>query len=151
MSSPPGPQQPYPNDPSAQPGGFPPPGQPQGGFPPPGGQPQPARRGSARRTLITLAVLAVLVVGGIAAGIYFNRNAASSAKVGDCVSQEGTNELEVVPCTDAKADFKVVGRVEDKSQGDTDGACEPFTEAESAYWEGKQGAKGLVLCLGPVS
>jgi hypothetical protein len=152
MSSPGGPQQP-PNEQFGQQGGYPPPGGAQPGFPPPGpGQqgppPRPARSGSPKRTLITLAVLAVLVIAAIGAGIYFNRDAASSAKVGDCMKQEGANELTVVKCDDAAAEFKVVGRVEDKSQSEaTASACDAFATAEQVYWEGKQGEKGLVLCL----
>lgn len=167
MSSPGGPQQPYPNDqfgqqgggsPPPEPGGFPPPAQP-GGFPPPQGgsfppagpAPQPARSGGGMRRRIITIVVALVVLGGIAAvGAYLNRDAASKAKVGDCVTQEGANDLKVVECGDASADFKVVGRVEDKTQSEASlGACEPFADAESAYWEGESGKKGLVLCLAP--
>jgi hypothetical protein len=168
MSSPGGPQQPYPNDqfgqqggfppPGAQPGGFPPPAQ-QGGFPPPQGggfppgpAPQPARRGGGMRRRIITIVVALVVIGGLAAvGTFLNRDAASKAKVGDCVQQEGTNDLKVVKCDDAAADFKVVGRVEDKTQSEASlSACDPFADTESAYWEGEPGKKGLVLCLAPV-
>jgi hypothetical protein len=97
-----------------------------------------------------LIVIALVVIGGIAAvSAYFNRDAASKANVGDCVQQEGSNDLKVVPCDDANADFKVVGRVEDKRQSDTDSACDPFPDAQSAYWEGETGKEGLVLCLAP--
>ncbi len=167
MSSPSGPQQPYPSDqfgqqggsppPGGQPGGFPPPQDggfqpPQGGFPP-GPAPQPPRRSGGGRRLITRLVIIAVVIGGlIALGIYFNRDAASSAKVGDCVTQEGSNELKVVKCDDAGADFKVVGRVEDKTRAEASlNACDSFPDAQQVYWEGKQGEKGLVLCLGPVS
>jgi hypothetical protein len=168
MSSPGGPQQPYPNDQFGQQGGFPPPGgQPGGGFPPPaqqggfpppqgGGFPppgpaQPARRGGAGR-LIVILVVAVVVIGGlIALGVFLNRDAASSAKVGDCVQQSGGDDIKVVKCDDANADYKVVGRVENKTQVEASlSACDPFPDAESAYWEGKPGEKGLVLCLAAV-
>ena len=171
MSSPSGPQQ-FPNNPQpfqppqGQPGQpqFPPPGDPNqaGGFPPPpqgGGfpaapPPQPARRGGGwkKRILSIVAGLAVLaVIAGI--GAYLNRDAANKAKVGDCVSQEGSDDLKVVECGSSDADFKVVGRVEDKTQAEAGiSACGPFVEqgAEQAYWEGERGKKGLVLCLGPV-
>jgi hypothetical protein len=92
------------------------------------------------------------VVGGlVAVGLYFGRDAASKAKVGDCVQQQGSNDLKVVKCDDTKANFKVVGRVEDKTQVEASlGACDDFPDAQSAYWEGKSGEKGLVLCLAPV-
>jgi hypothetical protein len=103
-----------------------------------------------RRRIITI-VVALVVLGGIAAvGAYLNRDAANKANVGDCVTQEGANDLKVVECTDASADFKVVGRVEDKTQSEASlGACDDYPETESAYWEGKPGEKGLVLCLAP--
>jgi hypothetical protein len=169
MASPSGPQQPFPNDPqqfppsSGQPGQFPPPsGQPgqPGQFPPPQGgfqpaaPPQPARRGGGWKKRIISIVVGLVVLGGIAAvGAYLNRDAANKAKVGDCVSQEGSDELKVVECSSSEADFKVVGRVEDKTQAEAGiSACGPFVDqgAEQAYWEGERGKKGLVLCLGPV-
>jgi hypothetical protein len=166
MSSPPGPQQPFPNNPqfpppSEQPGQFPPAGGDpnQGGFPPPPGgsfppgpAPQPARRGGAGRAIVILVVVLVVVGGLIGAGIYLNRDAANKAKVGDCVAQQGSDDLKVVECGSADADFKVVGRVEDKTQTEASlGACDAFVDqgAEQAYWEGEPGKKGLVLCLAP--
>jgi hypothetical protein len=103
-----------------------------------------------RRRIITI-VVALVVIGGLAAvGTYLNRDAASKAKVGDCVQQQGSNDLKVVKCDDANADYKVVGRVENKTQVEAGlSACDAFPDAESAYWEGEQGKKGLVLCLAP--
>jgi hypothetical protein len=176
LSSPGAPQQPYPSDQFGQQGGFPPPGGQPGGFPPPaqaggfpppqdgglppqqggfppGPAPQPPRRSGGGRRLITRFVIIAVVIGGLVAlGIYLNRDAASSAKVGDCVTQEGNNELKVVKCDDASADFKVVGRVENKTRVEASlNACDAFPDAQQAYWEGKQGEKGLVLCLAPAS
>jgi hypothetical protein len=168
MSSPSGPQQPFPNDPqfpppAGQQGQFPPPGDPnqQGGFPPPQGgfqggpPPQPPRSGGGWKKRVISIVIGLVVLGGIfAATTYFNRDAANKAKVGDCVQQNGSDDLKVVDCGSSDADFKVVGRVEDKTQTEAGiSACGPFVEqgAEQAYWEGERGKKGLVLCLGPVS
>jgi len=161
MSSPGGPQQPYPNDQFGQQGGTPPPGEQQGGFPPqpaqaggfppPGPAPQPVRRGGGKSRLIRILILVVVLGGLVAAGIYFNRDAATNAKVGDCVHQEGTDSIKVVKCDDAGADFKVVGRVEDKRQSETESACSQYPDYESAYWEGKSGKEGLVLCLARVA
>ena len=104
-----------------------------------------------RRRIITI-VVALVVIGGIAAvSTYLNRDAASKAKVGDCVQQEGSNDLKVVKCDDAAADYKVVGRVDNKTQSEAGlSACDPFPDAESAYWEGETGKDGLVLCLAAV-
>jgi hypothetical protein len=129
------PQQPYPGL-AGQPG--------QPGVPP---QPKPK---SKRRFIglgIVLVVLVVVVVGALIA----NRHAANTAKAGDCVQQTGANDLKVVKCDDPKATFKVVGRVEDKTQAEASvGACDAYKDAQSSYWEGKPGKKGLVLCLAPV-
>jgi hypothetical protein len=171
MSTPGGPQQPHQNEQFGQQGGFPPPGDAQpGGFPPPnqpgqfpppnqaggfppGPPPQQASRGGGMRKRIVTIVIALVVIGGIAAvSAFLNRDAASKAKVGDCVSQEGSDDLSVVKCGDAKAKFKVVGRVENKTQAEAGvNACGPFVDqgATQAYWEGEQGKKGLVLCLAP--
>ena len=153
MTSPGGPQQPFPNDQfSQQGGGFPPPGGQPAGPPAPGPAPVPVRRGGGgRRRLVGIVILVLLLAGLVAAGIYFNRDAASKAKVGDCVEQQGTDTLKVVTCDDAKADFKVVGRVENKRQSETDSACSQYPDFESSYWEGKSGQKGLVLCLARVA
>lgn len=175
MSSPSGPQQ-FPNNPQqfppppGQPGQpqFPPPGDPNqaggfpppqgGGFPPPGPAPQPARSGGGMKKVISIVIgiVVVAVIGfGVRAAIdYFDKDAANKAKVGDCVAQEGSDDVKVVECGSSDADFKVVGRVEDKTQAEAGiSACGPFVEqgAEQAYWEGERGKKGLVLCLGPVS
>ena len=164
MSSPSGPQQPFSNDPqqqfppAGQPGQFPPPGEGQPGGPPQGGfqpgpPPQPVRQGGGWKKRVVSIVVGLVVLAGIA-GVswYMNRDAANKAKVGDCVAQEGTNDLKVVECSSADADFKVVGRVEDKTQSEAGNTvCAPFVDqgAEQAYWEGESGKKGLVLCLAP--
>jgi hypothetical protein len=168
MSSPSGPQQPFPDNqqqfppPAGQPGQFPPPGGDpnQGGFPPPQGggfqpaAPQPARRGGGWAKRIIGIVAALVVAGGIfAVSSYLNKDAATKAKVGDCVAEQGggsDDEVKVVDCGSSEAQYKVISRVEDKSQGEARTACQTVEGAESAYWEGEQGKKGLVLCLGPV-
>jgi hypothetical protein len=175
MSSPSGPQQSFPDNqqqvppPAGQPGQFPPaggqfppPGDPnQGGFPPPQGggfqpaAPQPPRRSGGGWGKRVGGIVATLLVAGAIFGVntYLNRDAATKAKVGECVAQESGDDLKVVECGSADADFKVVGRVENKTETEAENACEPFVDqgATQLYWEGKAGKKGLVLCLGPVS
>jgi hypothetical protein len=102
-----------------------------------------------RRRIVALITL-VVVAGLVGVAVFFTRNNASTAKVGDCVQQKGENSVSVVKCDDPKADFKVVGRVENKTQSDAlISACDPFQNqgAEAAFWEGKQGETGFVLCL----
>jgi hypothetical protein len=55
-----------------------------------------------------------------------------------------------VKCDDASATYKVVGRVDDKTEVEASlDACDAFVSqgATQVYWQGKSGAKGLVLCL----
>ena|SRR5690349_4539049 len=96
-------------------------------------------------------IVTIIVVLGILGGVLWaTRHNASTAKVGDCMKQTGENSLKVVKCDDPKASFKVVGKVENKTQTDAQfSACDPFEaqKPESVYWEGESGKTGYVLCL----
>jgi hypothetical protein len=127
-------------------GGQPVDGQPLAGSPVAGQPPQRNRR----RQRIVLVVFLVLVVGFFGFIWFATRSNATNAKVGDCVSQTGENSLKIVKCDDASATYKVVGRVDDKTEVEASlDACEAFVSqgATQAYWQGKSGSKGLVLCL----
>ena len=109
----------------------------------------PARR-SKRRQLIILSVFLVAVVAFFGFVYAASRHNPGSAKAGDCVRQTGANAVQVVDCTDARAEFKVVGRVEDKTEVDASlNACDPFADlgATQAFWSGPAGKTGYVLCL----
>jgi len=145
-----GPQQPYPGGPG-QPG-------PQQEYPGqqgyPGGpvQPpaQPKKRRLGLRIGLTLGVVVVVLIIGFVSK--FLTGDPDTAKVGDCMSGSSAENLKVVKCADAKAEFKVVGKVDGKSQTDFNVSstqiCKPFPNAESAFWKGERGGKGYVLCLG---
>jgi hypothetical protein len=98
-----------------------------------------------------LVVLAV--ISGIGYGWkVFKGTDPDLAKVGDCMSGTNENNLKVIKCTDPKVTFKVVGKVDDKSESafNTDRSiCEAFPGADSAFWKGKKGGSGYVLCLAP--
>jgi len=112
---------------------------------------QPAPRHSRRQTVIGLLVLAAIVVVIGVVSFIVRQDDATEAKPGDCMTRKGLNSLAIVPCADPGADFKVEGRVEDRTEIEADiNACNGYANAESVYWEGKQGKKGLVLCLAPV-
>jgi len=109
-------------------------------------QQQPAKKGiKVPRLVISLVVLVVL--GGI--GWYLSRDDALNAKVGDCLHQKGANDLSVVKCDSSDANFSVLGRISDKTEADADaaGVCDQWADSTNAYWEGKSGQKGTVLCL----
>ena len=62
----------------------------------------------------------------------------------------GANSVKIVKCDDASATFKVVGRVDDKTEVDASiDACDSYASqgAVSVYWQGTSGGKGMVLCL----
>jgi hypothetical protein len=115
---------------------------------------QPPKRGMARRRIIALVVL-VVVLGGIGIASYSSsKSSPDAAKVGDCVSKTGDNSVKKVDCGDTSAAYKVVGKVEHKTQVDLSlnsaTICKPFPTAQSAYWRGEVGKEGYILCLAPM-
>jgi hypothetical protein len=123
-------------------------------FPPQPAPGQPVVPGKVRnpqRRQRIVGIVTVVVILAILGGVLWaTRHNASTAKVGDCMKQTGANSLEVVKCDDAKASFKVVGKVEDKTQSEAQfSACDPFEaqKPESVFWQGRAGEKGFVLCL----
>ena len=105
---------------------------------------------SKRRQLIALAVFLVLALAFFGFAWLRTRHNPEAAGVGDCVRRTGPDAVQVVNCGDAKAEFKVVGRVADKTQVEAElSACEPYADlgAERVFWAGEQGKKGYVLCL----
>jgi hypothetical protein len=127
--------------------------------PPPAGAPMPVAEapaktpskggGVVKRIVGVIVVLVVIAVGKWA---WSNlTGAAETAKVGECLAGQSADDLKVVECTDAKAEHKVVGKAEDKTESEATGsACEAYPTAESVFWWGKEGGKGDVLCLEPV-
>ncbi|WP_213452846.1 LppU/SCO3897 family protein [Rhizomonospora bruguierae] len=121
--------------------------------------PTPTSGGKAKgflfRIIGLVVVAVVLVVGG---AIWRNVTGdPSTASVGDCVSgsEKDPNNIKVADCTSADATGKVVGKVDGKTESDFnanyEAICEPFPSAETAFWSGKSGRKGYVLCLEPVT
>lgn len=140
------PQQPY--------GGPPQPAQP---YPPAGpyGHPQPAPAagapGGKRTTRSKLKAVGVLIAAAVVGGGYlFSGPSVSSAKPGDCVRVSGTRDVEIVKCTDSKANYRVLSKFEDTT--DTN-RCRQTPQSTSAV-SGKSGRrwnkKRYVLCLGPL-
>jgi hypothetical protein len=113
-------------------------------------RPQKKRRIGLRIVLPIVVVIVVVVIGFVSRLLSHDPN---TAKVGDCLSGTSAENLKTVKCTDAKAQYKVVGKVNGKSQSDFNAGsadiCKPFPSAESAFWKGERGGKGYILCLGP--
>lgn len=141
-------QQPYPNQQQPYPGQQPFPGQqpqqPQqaGWQVPPPSTPSKASRFS-RKLAIRLGVLVVLGVIAFAWS-QFNGDP-STAKVGDCVQNKGTDanpDVHVIGCSDPKALYKVLKT----ASGSNDSVCDNVTGTVVAYTE--SGSDNLTLCLG---
>jgi hypothetical protein len=99
---------------------------------------------------VTIVIAVVILAALVGIPLYLARDDADTAKVGDCVAQTGSSSVHVVACNDATAEYKVVGRVEDKTETEAGiSACGPFEEqgAEQSYWQGERGKQGFVLCL----
>jgi hypothetical protein len=131
-----------------------PPVQPAGDSAAPAVKPPSKGRAILVRLGLAVVVLIVVVIGG---AIWANVSGDPSvANVGDCVSGTvaNANDTKVVKCTDASATGKVVGKVEGKTEAqfntETEKICGPYPTAETAFWSGKSGSKGFVLCLEPV-
>jgi len=127
-----------------------------GTAPPPYGGPAatpPAPNKMRRRRIVALIVFVVVVVGIVLAALVSNRGNPDSAKVNDCVTKPENNSIKVVDCSKSTAAYRVAGKVENKTQVDVSlnsaEICKPFPTATSAYWKGKIGKPGYVLCLAP--
>jgi len=130
------------------------------GQPPPVGEavgtPPPAKR--KRRTLLWVLVgiagfLVVLVIAFVAAAVLLFGDSPSTAQVGSCLS--GTtdtaalnpDDMKVVACDGADASYKVIGRVENKTQQESQTACDGVAGTELSLWYGPANQRGVTLCL----
>lgn len=112
----------------------------------------PGPTGQRRANLIAVLFMAVFLGLLLLGAVLLNRGGAASATVGDCVALTGSESIKVVSCDDGDADFKVVGRIAEKTEIEaTISECVPFPDADHVYWQGKSGMRGVVLCLTTVS
>lgn len=106
-----------------------------------------------RRTLFFL-VLAALVAVPVYLGVRESLSSPDRADAGDCVKSAGSQEVVLVDCADSAAEYRVLGRVENKTrihaQINSRTICEPFPGTSSSFWRGEEGEAGYVLCLGAV-
>lgn len=92
--------------------------------------------------------VALLVVVGGPIAYFAAQSAPSAANIGDCMNGQTENSLKKVDCTDASAEWVVVGRLSDKTEAQfDDDSCAAYPTAEFGYWEGTQGSTGFILCL----
>ncbi|MCR6481941.1 hypothetical protein M8542_03845 [Amycolatopsis sp. OK19-0408] len=121
---------------------------PRAGPPGPAQPPAAAPKKGKRRQKIVLTVFLIVVAGILALVWALSRDNGENAQVGNCVTESGENYVKIVDCGAANATLKVVGRVEDKTQIEAQvSACNGYPDADSVFWEGKEGQTGVVLCL----
>ena len=130
----------------------------QPGFPPQGAAPyapvppQPSGRKLSFKTIknivIVIAVAAIAIVGYVT-----SRDDANTAAVGDCMHRGSTSDnnpdLEVVECSDAKAQYKVLAKIEGSYLTQTLASSKCEAEAKDfqyTYTESGDG-KDFLLCL----
>ncbi|GAA3731517.1 hypothetical protein GCM10022225_11730 [Plantactinospora mayteni] len=84
--------------------------------------------------------------------IYLGLDEPNQAEAGDCMAGQTVSELRTVDCADGAAQWKVLARLEGKTEADhNDAACAAHPETEASFFEdGRRFAKGFILCLGPV-
>jgi hypothetical protein len=125
----------------------------QPGFPPPGAPvpPQPQGRKISFKTIKNIVI--VLIVAGVAIGGWIaSRDDAAAAAVGDCMHRGSTDDndpdLEVVDCGDAKAQYKVLAKVEGNYSGLTaQSKCEAEAKDFEYVYTETNGSKSFLLCL----
>ena len=146
----PPPMQPVPPGPQAGQPWAPPNGSPaqQTGFPAPKSAPSGAKKWL--RVGGSVAVAAVVGIGSTTG--WFGL---TDPKVGDCVQMKGETDFDVVDCSSAEAEYKIVGI--DKKQRtwaemDTDpSVCAAFDTWEVALWIGDvETDPGKIYCSEPV-
>jgi hypothetical protein len=120
------------------------------------GLPAPEAQPAARRRSLTVvgwAVLAAVLLSVAlgAAGFAMGKRSADRtlrAKQGECLTGASDTDLRPVACTDAAAQWRVLGVVENKTQKEAkEQACQAWPQAEASYWESRNGKNGFVLCL----
>jgi hypothetical protein len=103
-------------------------------------------------TPFLVSILIIAMAGGVF--WFLNREDAMNAKVGDCLGggdsleTVAADDLKIIACGEANAWYKVVEKVDGKTQiaaGINPGCTNASTEA--TFWFGKEGEAGSVLCL----
>jgi len=118
---------------------------PPGGFTPAAPE-QPKKPGVGKRILfgIIAAIVALGVSFAIRSGIFDS----PKMKAGDCVQREGEDSVKVVTCGAPEAQYSVLGIVEKQSRySGQAGACNPYPDTTTIYWEGRNNNSGTVYCL----
>jgi len=117
--------------------------------------PVPAPAGKSKGKKIASIAGAVVIAGGLGAW-RLTGGFADDPSVGDCVQMQGETSFDVVDCSSADAQYKIVGKDEKKQTYESfqsdDSVCSGFAEAEAALWIGDAiGAEGTTWCAVPAA
>ncbi|GIF67209.1 hypothetical protein Ais01nite_52440 [Asanoa ishikariensis] len=100
-----------------------------------------------------IGLVLVLVVGYVWKVVTGDPEVASA---GDCLIGQTAEDMKIVGCDDATAEWTVVGKVDSIRQkdfmaaGENDPTCDPWKTTTVSYWTGEKNGTGHVLCLEPI-
>ncbi|MGH3715814.1 MAG: LppU/SCO3897 family protein [Micromonosporaceae bacterium] len=109
--------------------------------------PAPPAKPAGKGKLIKVLVGVGIVVAALAVLFFVLKDDPGTAKVGDCIAGTNAEDVTVVDCGSGEAEWKVVGKVDGKTEAEMQTACGEFPDAEQAFWQGEKGGKGFVLCM----
>ncbi|WP_327354842.1 LppU/SCO3897 family protein [Streptomyces sp. NBC_01304] len=117
-----------------------------------GPAPQPPRSRVSFKTIKNIGIVVVFAIVAIV-GYIASQDDADTAAVGDCMHQgssSSTNpDLEVVDCSDSKAQFEVVGKVSGTYTSDTEASakCEAEGKKFDTVYSQSGDGEDFLLCL----
>lgn len=124
---------------------------------PPAVEPAPPAKSGAGKRIRNVVLRFVLVPALVLIGALVWKVASGDpelANTGDCLIGQSADDIKIVGCDDATAEWKVVGKVGGVRDADfsatTDTSCDAYATAEASFWSGTKGGKGDVLCLEPL-
>jgi hypothetical protein len=118
---------------------------------------EPVKPSTKKIVLRKLLVAAIALIAFIVIGTVWSVMSGdpSIASTGDCLIGQSSDDIKVVDCGDAAAEWTVLDEVENVRDDDFDAAGENYTgcaahpTVEAWFWSG-EGHNGDVLCLEPI-
>ena len=109
--------------------------------------PEPAKKNSVGKRIL-FGIIAVVVAIAVSIAIRSGIFDSPKMKAGDCVQREGEDSVKVVTCGTPDAQYTVLGVVEKQSRySGQAGACNPYPDTSTIYWEGPNNNTGTIYCL----
>ena len=96
-------------------------------------------------------VLALVGIGVLAGGFYVYKLVTGDtdvAKAGQCLTDNANaNDIKTIDCSDGKAKWKILGRIDGSNSGAVEVVCKDYPTAEAAINASGSRRQGYVLCL----